>query len=75
MKQSDLDAFIFDLKASANFFIDDTAAKLMIFAGKHNLDLGTTSIEEVKAELKKNLYAVMAYDEMAEEFREAYVNE
>lgn len=75
MKQSDLDAFIFDLKASADFFVDDLTRKFKSFAVRHGLQEYEDSTDELKEQLRNNIYYELALDEMKAEFSKRYVNE
>lgn len=75
MKQSDLDAFIFDLKASADFFVDDLTRKFKDFAVRHGLQEYEDSTDELKEQLRNNIYYELALDEMKAEFSKRYVNE
>lgn len=75
MKQSDLDAFIFDLKASADFFVDDLTRKFKNFAVRHGLQEYEDSTDELKEQLRNNIYYELALDEMKAEFSKRYVNE
>lgn len=75
MKQNDLDAFIFDLKASADFFVDDLTRKFKNFAVRHGLQEYEDSTDELKEQLRNNIYYELALDEMKAEFSKRYVNE